>query len=74
MADNKNNIVNLFEVDETVATLLASAQDENCDSLFIIGLKDGVIFYGHSSYPSALQALGALEIVKANIIADTYSD
>lgn len=72
MADNK--VVELFKSDDSVERLIQSVTENNPDALFMVGLKDGTIYYGSSNYDSSLYTLGCLEVIKNNILAAVYEE
>ncbi len=75
MSDKNNtNVVQLHSEDDSVQRLIESAKEEGCDSLFVVGLKEGTIFYGSSNYPSTLYTLGCLDIVKEHVMKGSYEE
>lgn len=52
---------------------LQSAIDYGFDEVFIIGVKDGTLKLSYSGYKDIERKLGALEILKQDMIAESYS-
>lgn len=66
--EEDNKIVHLFkeekDQEKSIMTLITNVMDTDMDELVILGLKDGEIYYGSSSYESKLKMMGAIEILK----------
>jgi hypothetical protein len=52
---------------------LQAAIDYGFDEVFIIGVKDGTLKLSYSGYKDIERKLGALEILKQDMIAESYS-
>jgi len=53
---------------EDATELLQSAQEQNFDSVVIVGYKNGNIYIQHSKLESAVRVLGAIELAKNKIL------
>lgn len=62
-----DTVVSLFKEDDSVEKLIESVKETNPDSLFLVGLKDGTIYYGSSNYDSSLKVLGCLDIIRYHL-------
>lgn len=53
---------------EDVAQVIQSAQEQDFDSVVILGYKNGNIYIQHSKLESAVRIIGALELAKNKIL------
>jgi hypothetical protein len=51
---------------------LQAAMDYELDEVFIIGVKDGLIKVSYSGYKDIERRLGALELLKQDMIAESF--